>query len=163
MGRRVGSFERGPGGASVTGLLLASALVLAACSGSRFRLVSIRVTPANASVANGLALQLAAIGTYADGVQRDLTAAVAWGSPDAALVVLSNAAGSEGLASALAPGLALVEAVHAKSGVRGSTTLTIGAPLLVSLAVTPSAPSIALGTGVQLTAKIGRASCRERV
>jgi hypothetical protein len=134
------------------GGLLAGALSLAACSGEGSRLASIRVTPANASIPSGFALQLTAVGTYSDGRTRDLTAAVTWGSPDAGLVALSNAPGSEGLASGLAAGVALVEAVHAKSGVRGSTPLVVTAPLLVALELTPAAPSIALGTSVQLTA-----------
>ena len=133
-----------------SGLLLGSAL--AGCSSEGSQLVSIRVTPANASVASGLALQLAAVGTYTGGKTRDLTAVVTWGSPDVALVALSNATGSEGLASALAAGVALVEAVHPKSGVRGSTALVVTAPLLAAIEVTPAAPSIALGTSVQLTA-----------
>jgi hypothetical protein len=131
--------------------VFAAALGSAACADEGSRLASIRVTPEDASLASGLDLQLAAIGTYTDGRTRDLTARVAWGSPDAALVALGNSPGTHGLASGLSAGTALVEAVH-PSGVRGSTSLFVTAPLLTALEVTPPAPSIALGTSVQLTA-----------
>ena len=63
-------------------------------------LVSIEVTPADPSIANGTTQQFTATGTYTDASTQDLTAAVTWSSSDEGVATISNAGGSEGLATA---------------------------------------------------------------
>lgn len=83
-------------------------------------LVSIQVTPPNSSLAKGTALQLTATGTYTDDTAKDLTKDVTWGSSDPSAASVSNADGSDGLATALAVGS--FSAVSATLGtVSGST------------------------------------------
>ena len=111
-------------------------------------LVSIAVTPAAASVPLGTAQQFTATGTFTDSSTQNLTQSVTWSSSNPATAAISNT----GLATTngLAQGTATILA--AQGAVSGSTTLTVGAPALVSISVTPANPSIALGTNVQLTA-----------
>jgi len=113
-------------------------------------LVSIQVTPAHPSAPKGTTLQLTATGVYSDHSTQDLTKQVTWGSSDPSAASVSNAAGTNGLATALAVGPATVSA--ALDEVTGSTDLTVTEAALVSIQVTPPNPSLAKGTSLQLTA-----------
>ncbi len=113
-------------------------------------LVLIGVTPTNPAFAKGTTQQLTATGIYTDFSVQDLTAEVTWGSFDGAVASVSNAAGSNGLATAVGVGSTTVTATLA--GVSGTTRLTVGNPLLVSIEVSPADPSIAKGTTLQFAA-----------
>ncbi|HVN10696.1 MAG TPA: Ig-like domain-containing protein, partial [Kineosporiaceae bacterium] len=106
-------------------------------------LVSIAVSPTNASIANGTTRQFTATGTYSDGSTQDLTGQVSWASSNSALVAVSNASGSKGLAIALGVGGAAVSGTL--SGKTGSASLTVTPATLVSVAVTPPARSMPAG------------------
>ncbi|HUR29212.1 MAG TPA: Ig-like domain-containing protein [Planctomycetota bacterium] len=113
-------------------------------------LVSIEVTPADVALPLGLTQQYAAAGTFSDATVQDLTRQVTWSSSNAAAAVVSNAAGQEGLASAIAPGAATISATH--SGIFGSTTLTILDVALVSIDVSPSSSTLPDGFYRRLSA-----------
>ncbi len=113
-------------------------------------LVSISVTPANSSIANGTGQQFAATGTYTDNSTQPLTAAVSWSSSDTTVATISNAPGSAGLASSVGQGSASITATLGT--ISGSTGLAVTAATLVSIAITPISPSITDGTTQQFTA-----------
>jgi hypothetical protein len=114
-------------------------------------LQSITVTPANMSVANGTQIQYKAIGNYTGGTTVDLTDQATWSTTDGTKATVSNAAGSEGLATTIAVGGPFnVTAVF--NSVTGVTPLTVTAAVLQSIAVTPATPSIARGTTQQFVA-----------
>jgi 6-phosphogluconolactonase (cycloisomerase 2 family) len=113
-------------------------------------LVSIAVTPANASIAKGTTQQFTATGTYSDNLTQDLTATVTWAPTASAIATVSNTAGSIGKATAL--GLGTVTITATLGGVTGSAMLTVTPAVLVSIAVTPTNASIANSTTQQLTA-----------
>ncbi len=113
-------------------------------------LVSIEVSPAAPSIANGQTQQFTATGLYTDNSTEDLTAQATWASSDTAVATVSNAAGSNGLATAVALGTPTVYATS--GGVTGETTLTVTDATLVSIEVSPAAPSIANGQTQQFTA-----------
>jgi uncharacterized protein YjdB len=113
-------------------------------------LLSIAITPADVSIPKGLAQQYVAIGTYSDTTTQDLTTTVTWSSSDGAVAQISNAGGSEGLAQSTGVGTTTISATS--GGITGSTTLTVTAAVLVSIAVTPQAASLALGSTLQYTA-----------
>ena len=115
-------------------------------------LVAIAVTPADPSIALGTAQAFTATGTFTDASVQDLTDSVTWASSVPATATVSNAPGTEGLATSAAIGGTTITATEPGSGINGSTTLTVTAAVLVSIAVTPSSPSIPLGTGQQFTA-----------
>jgi hypothetical protein len=113
-------------------------------------LVSIAVTPANPSIAKGLTQQFVATGTYTDATTQILTTSATWASTVVATATISNAAGSNGLATSAAVGTTSITATM--GAITGSTTLTVTAATLVSIAVTPVSPSIAKGLKQQFTA-----------
>ena len=113
-------------------------------------LVSIAVTPATPSIAKGLTQQFTATGTYTDASTQDLTLSTTWSSSDLTTATISNAAGSNGLASSAGVGTTTITA--ATGAISGSTTLTVTAATLVSIAVTPASPSVALSATKQFTA-----------
>jgi hypothetical protein len=112
-------------------------------------LSTVTITPTNAAIAKGTSLQLTATGTYSDSSTQDLTSFVTWSTADASVKV-SNAGLSHGLATGVVQGSSLITATLGAES--GSTTLTVTAATLVSLAVTPQDPTIAKGTATQLTA-----------
>ena len=119
-------------------------------TGSTAGLTSITVTPANPSAPAGTTQQFTATGTFSTGETYNLTDSVTWSSSKSTVATVSNIAGTQGLASALATGAATISATSGK--IKGSTILTVTPPTLVSISVAPSAPSIAAGTQQQFTA-----------
>jgi uncharacterized protein YjdB len=115
-------------------------------------LVSIEVTPADASIAMGTTLQYSATGVFTDHSTRDLTEQVAWTSSVTAIATMSNAAGSRGVAHAEQVGASEIRATDATTGVYGKATLTATDAVLVAIEVTPPNAEIAKGTSQQFTA-----------
>ena len=118
-------------------------------------LSSMVVTPVAQSSAKGTTLQFKATGVYSDATTQDLTSSVTWKTTPLVSPVasISNAAGTNGVATALTVGGPVtITATDAASGKTDSTTLTVTAATLSSLAVTPVNPSIANGTTLQFTA-----------
>jgi hypothetical protein len=113
-------------------------------------LVSIEVSPVNASISNGSTQQYTATGLYTDNSTQDVTAQVTWASSDHAVAMVSNATGTKGLAAAAALGSTTVSATS--GDVTGEATLTVTAAALVSIEVSPAAPSIPNGSTQQFTA-----------
>lgn len=107
-------------------------------------LASIAVSPANSSIALGTNQQFAATGTFTDGSTQDLTTAVYWNSVRTLIATVSNTPGTQGQASSVTLGSCIVSA--ALGSITGTTNLTVSTATLVSIATTPSSPSIALGT-----------------
>jgi len=93
-------------------------------------LVSIAVTPADASVVQGATRQFQATGTFSDDTEQVLTDTVTWKTqPDPSeFATISNAAGSKGLATGVTPGQLSIQALDVASGISGSTGLTVTEP-----------------------------------
>jgi len=109
-------------------------------------LVSIAVSPGNPTIPLGTAQQFTATGTYADGTTADLTATATWTSSPATVAPISIS----GLASSASQGSTTITATS--GSVSGSTLLTVSAPALNSIAITPANSSVPLGMSVQFTA-----------
>jgi trimeric autotransporter adhesin len=115
------------------------------------RLVSIEVTPAMSTlIVGGPTQQLVATGRFDNNTNVVLTASVAWASSAATTATVSNAAGSEGRVTGVAPGTAMITA--SLNNITGTATVTVVAARLVSIAITPSAPSVPKGATAPLTA-----------
>jgi trimeric autotransporter adhesin len=113
-------------------------------------LTSISVTPANLTLHAGATRQFIATGGYSDGSQQNITASVTWSSAAATVAAISNVAGSNGIATAVGAGSTTITA--ASGALSASTTLNVTSVTLVSIGVTPAAPTIAKGTAQQFTA-----------
>jgi hypothetical protein len=109
-------------------------------------LVTITISPQTPSIPLGTTQQFTASGTYTDGTTQDLTSTVQWNSSWAMIAVI----GTTGLATSAGAGTATVSA--ALGAVSASTTLTVGQPAIVSLALSPSVSTIALGAMQQFQA-----------
>ena len=105
-------------------------------------LTSIVVTPANQTLAAGATQAFTATGNYSDGSSSDISAQVVWLSEHPAFASISAA----GLVFALDAGSSLISAT--KDAIAGSTQVTVTAPALASIVVTPGNPII-LATGTQ--------------
>jgi hypothetical protein len=94
-------------------------------------LTSITVTPALPSVAAGRKVQFVATGNYSDGTHHDLTDVAVWNSGTSATATISPL----GFVSSRAQGGSTISAAF--GGQTGSTTLTVTAPVLDFIEVTP--------------------------
>ncbi len=88
-------------------------------------LVSIAVTPTHPLIANGRSESLTATGTYTDSSTQNITTQVTWASSNTTVATISNAQGSQGLASAASLGNATLLG-HQRQHL-GSTGLTVTA------------------------------------
>jgi hypothetical protein len=113
-------------------------------------LVSIAVTPAYAILNPMTSRQLTATGTYSDGSTRDVTAQAAWDTSDAQDVTVSNAPGSQGLASALQCCLAVISATV--GNITGRTTVSISGLVGIDVTAQSPTPTLAVGGALQLNA-----------
>ncbi len=117
-------------------------------------LASITITPANPSIAPGAIQPLTAMGFDSGANLLGALQAVIWSSSAPSVATVTNAAGSAGVVNSLTPGTTTITATV--GGVTGSTQVTVPAPpSLVSLAITPSNPSITLdlSSPIQLDVK----------
>jgi uncharacterized protein YjdB len=113
-------------------------------------LVSIAITPPTAAIALGTTQQFTATGTFTDGTTQDLTQSGQWSSTWATVATISNTAGTAGLATALSTGTTTIGV--GSGSVSGTATLVVNPAALVSIAINPQSPTIALGTTQQFTA-----------
>jgi uncharacterized repeat protein (TIGR03803 family) len=114
-------------------------------------LVSIAITPPAPSVALGTNESFTATGIYSDNSNVNLTTQVMWHSATPVVATISNAVGTAGVAHPLTTGTTQITAVLG-SVTSPAVTLTVTAATLVSIAVTPPAPSVALGVNENFTA-----------
>jgi ice-binding like protein/Big-like domain-containing protein len=122
------------------GLLLVA--FVAGCAengGDPGTLVSIKVTPATASIPINGIQQFAALATYGDGSSREVTASSTWASVDVVGTVVATLS-TPGLATGKALGTSTITATF--GGKTASATLTVSPKTLQSLSVGPLTASI---------------------
>jgi trimeric autotransporter adhesin len=126
-------------------LVLGLAGLLAGCNSSAPTLNSITVTTPTPSVAAGLTATFTATGNYSNNTTQNLTSSVTWTSSNTAVATIAG-----GTATTLTQGSTTITA--SMSGVSGMATLTVTAPVLDSIAVTPANDTVPVGTLTQFTA-----------
>lgn len=140
-----------------TSLLLLTVLVQTACGDSDedkpkptpVELTGVSVTPATVTLAVGATQQLSVTGTYSDGTTKSVTSSATFVSDTPATATVSNLSG---LVTAVAGGTAKITATV--SGKTATATVTVSGaaePTLSSIALGPSAASVAQGATLQLT------------
>jgi uncharacterized protein YjdB len=138
-----------------TGLIFST--LLAACGGGdqgrdpilgipSSPLVSLAVTPAAPSIAAGNVQQLVATASFADGSSRDVSATSTWASASPAVATVGAATGS---AKGVTSGTSVMTASYSVKS--ASTTLTVTAATLNSIAMSPATASIGAGGSQQFT------------
>jgi len=128
-----GTFEAIPATASVT--------VNAA------NLLSIAITPADGSIAQGTNEQLTAKGTFNDGSTRDVTFLSTWSSSNPSVGSISA---SNGSVSAVTPGT--ITATATLGSMVGSTSVTVTNAMLTSVLISPTNVTIPTGGFANFTA-----------
>jgi uncharacterized protein YjdB len=109
-------------------------------------LASIAVAPAASSLPVNTSQQFTATGTYKDGSSRDLTTLVNWASSSTATATIN----ASGLTTGMAAGSTTISA--SLGGIKGSTSLTVTAPIISSIVITPDGLTLGIGIGQQYTA-----------
>ena len=109
-------------------------------------LLSITVSPNQTSLPLGEFEQLAATGNYSDGSSQNLTRSAIWSSS----VSASANVNAQGVVTGVSVGVAQISAVY--QGLAGSASVTVGAPALVTITVSPNQSSLPVGEIRQLTA-----------
>jgi hypothetical protein len=113
-------------------------------------LVSIETSPDAQDLPAGFTQAFEAVGIFSDASREDLTGQVTWSSSDETIAKVSNAAGTRGVATGIGAGTATITA--ALGGTSGSVTLNVTTAVLVSIDVSPLAPTLAKGTELPLVA-----------
>lgn len=127
------------------GGIASSAIALTVTSAT---LQSIAVTPGSASIAKGLTQRFTATGTFSDGSTQNITITVGWSSATPSVATISP---RTGVGTGVGTGTAQITAT--KGGiVSAPATLTVTAPVLQSIVVTPASASIAKGLTQQFIA-----------
>lgn len=101
-------------------------------------------------VVAGLFGQMIATGYYSDGSTTDLSESATWTTSDAAVATVSNSVGQKGKIAGVTVGTATITATI--SGVSGQIVLSIAAPTLTSITVTPVSQAMAKGRTQQYVA-----------
>jgi uncharacterized protein YjdB len=109
-------------------------------------LTSITLSPVNASIPINTTLQLTATGNYSDGSTRDLTALVSWSSATISKATVDVS----GLVQAVAAGTSSITATI--GSVSQSTNVTVTAPTINSISVTPEDLTLPIGISQQYVA-----------
>ena len=112
-------------------------------------LSSIAITPSEPSIGTGAQQSFTAVGTFSDGSTQRL-ASVMWESSSSATATISGDDTNPGVANGLAQGTNTITASAA--GVSGSATLTVTAPTLLSITISPQDATIPAGATQQFTA-----------
>ena len=119
---------------------------------STAKLSFITITPSLASIPKGVKQQYTAIGTFSDGLTKDITTSVIWSSENSALINISNTLGSNGLATAGNSAIGTTNINATLNGVSASTSVTIKSATLQSINITPNSSVIGIGATLQFTA-----------
>jgi len=113
---------------------------------STAHLVSISISPTNPTIAKGTSIKFTATGTFSDGSTSTKLSGLSWKSSKPNLAQVR----SSGIAHGKKNGSVTIRA--SASGITGTTSLTVSSGTLVSIAISPLAPSVAVGTTQQFVA-----------
>lgn len=109
-------------------------------------LSAIEISPSSFSIASGQSKQLTASGIYTDGSVQDVTSQTTWSSSATNMVTVSGS----GLATGASKGSATITA--SLGSISGMASATVTSAAMISITVTPSTASVAMGQTQAFTA-----------
>ena len=111
-------------------------------------LTDIVISPANPFLVKNTLTRITATGSFSNGTSRDITGVVVWSTANTAIATVTGVSGNLVWLNALAVTPASTPTtVTAKSGTRSATAnLTVTAPVLQSLSITPASLNLTVGT-----------------
>ena len=130
-------------GAALSGVSGTASLTITAAAPT---ITSIAVTPSAPSIAADATQQFTATATYSNGSTATVTSQATWTSSKSSVATIN----ASGLATGVAAGSSTITA--ALSGVSGTSTLTVTAATVTSIAVTPDPATFASNATQQFTA-----------
>ncbi len=110
----------------------------------------INLAPSPLTMVQGTKQLSTATAQYSDGTTVDVTATCTWSVADAKIGSVSNAAGSQGLVTAVGVGGSTLSCTF--GGITGTATLTVSGPTLSQVVVSPIAPTCLVGDTIQFFA-----------
>jgi len=113
-------------------------------------LLTITVSPTTANVPAGETQQFTATGHYSNLSTANLTDTATWSSSLTSSGTVSNASGSQGLATAVATGATTITATDGL--ILGTAVMTVISPVLLTVTVSPTVSNIDAGDSEQFTA-----------
>jgi hypothetical protein len=108
--------------------------------------MSIGITSPNSAMPIGTTQQLTATAIFTDGTTHDVTNSVTWKSLASEIVSVNR----RGVATGIKEGTATVSAIS--ETLSGAVSLSVSAPALISITISPATPQILLGGSSQLAA-----------
>jgi uncharacterized protein YjdB len=108
--------------------------------------VSVQLTPATTSIANGTTQQYAVNVVYSDGSLQPVSAGLSWLSSSSSIAGIN----SNGLATGLAPGQTTISVFYDSLSAKASLTVTPA--VLTNIVVTPATTVVGINGNVQFTA-----------
>jgi hypothetical protein len=110
-------------------------------------LTAIDISPQDVDLPIGFIQGYDAIGSFSDGTAQDITFLASWDSSDPEVATID----STGLATTIASGNTTITGTW--QDIAASSSLSVTEAVLTAITITPSRPSIALGTAIQFTAE----------
>jgi len=117
---------------------------------TKAKLVTVQITPFKPSLPVGYGVRMVATGVWDDGFTLNVTGQATWTTSNGSIAAVSDAIGNKGRVTPIAAGTATISAQYA--GVVGTNVVTVTSATLVSIAVGPTAPTVAVGGSQQLVA-----------
>jgi trimeric autotransporter adhesin len=114
-------------------------------------LTSITIVPSTASVRAGRSVSFKATGNFSNSTALDITNDATWTSSDTTVAQVSDAAGSKGQATGVAASSTAVTITATYKTVKGTASLTVTEPHIVSIRITPASVSLDVGATAALT------------
>lgn len=145
------SGTQGLASAAGNGLTTITAMyqnIIGAASLNVVSITSLSITPPSISTSTGATQQFTALAQYSDGTVSNVSASAVWSSSNPSVAAISNAAGSQGLATGNANGSTTITATY--GGLTASASLNVRT--LASVSVAPANTSLPKGTTQQFSA-----------
>ena len=114
-------------------------------TGTPVKLTSVGVSPSSATMPSGTSLQLTATGYYNNNTTQNLTGSATWSSSQTSIASINK-----GLATAKSQGNTTV--IATSGTLKGSASLSVTGPALMSISVVPGTTTIPLGGAQQFKA-----------
>ena len=113
------------------------------------KLTKLKITTASGTVPAGLTSQFKAIGTFSDGKELEVTKQAIWSAQPAGVVTVENGSNA-GLVKGIKAGKATVTATL--DGISDAVEVNVSSAILLTVLVTPKAPSVEVGGSTALKA-----------
>lgn len=117
-------------------------------------LTGITFSPVDPTLVNGTVTPITAIGSFSNGSERDISGIVAWSVAAPGIAGVTTPGGNLALltATAVTPAGAPATITAQHGTMSGTTGLTVVAPVLQTVAITPSSLTLNVGTSARFTA-----------